>query len=31
MDYAIYETAVQNMAKSELEDMVLGLLTEINN
>jgi hypothetical protein len=31
MDYAIYETAVQNMAKSELEDVVLGLLTEISN
>jgi hypothetical protein len=31
MDYAVYETAVQNMAKSELEDMVLGLLTELGS
>ena len=31
MDYAIYEQAVKDMTKVELEDMVLGLLTEINN
>ena len=31
MDFAIHQQAVKDMTKPELEDMVLGLLTEINN